>query len=1055
MTRKQTSMPGMAHAVEHLLFMGTKKYPVENEYSSYLSSHAGHSNAYTAPTQTNYFFECAASNEAENATEVDNAASPPVNGVASPRSPFYGALDRFAQFFVEPLFLESTLDRELRAVDSENKKNLQSDQWRLTQLSRTISNPKHPFSKFSTGNLETLRDLPEKRGVKIREKFIEFYEKHYSANLMKLVVLGKEPLDELEQWVDELFTGVKNKDLPENRWDGPEQPFTKAELSTQIFAKPVMESRTLQMWFPYPDEEDLYETQPSRFLGHLLGHEGPGSILAYIKEKGWANGLSCGYYPLCPGTAFFDLDIRLTPDGLEYHQDVMKVVFQYISLMKEQPPLEWMFDEMKTMGDVNFRFKQKSPASRFTSATSAVMQKPLPRQWLLSGSTKLRKFDPDGIVRAMQYLRPDNFRMMIVSQDQPVSLDKKEKWYGTEYTVQDIPKDLLSELHKSWQSGVRERPKELHLPHKNEFIPTRLDVEKKDKAEPATAPKLIRNDEMMRVWYKKDDRFWVPKTNFLITIRSSMAYATPANHVKTKLFCELVKDSLSEYAYDADISGLVYNTSGTVLGIDVNIGGYSDKLPVLLEKVLRSMKELKVSPERFKIIKERISQAYKNWDYQKPYYQVGSYVRWLTHEQSWINHQYAAELPNIEADDVQTFIPQILGHNHIEILAHGNLYKEDALKMANLVESILKPRPLPQSLWHLRRDMVLPSGSNYTYRRSLVDPGNVNHTIEYSLLIGDRTDRKLKVKAQLFAQMLHEPTFDQLRTKEQLGYVVFSGARLSTASILYRVLIQSDKVPDFLEGRIEAHLSRFRADLERMSDSEFEAHRRSVIDRKQEKLKNLVSETERLADNIGNEYFDFYKLDYDVVELKQLNKRDIQDFYNEFIDPHSKTRAKLSVHMVAQSTPNEAAKSSPQQQGEALLDALSKFLSSSGVSCDPKTLKASLVKVDIASGDQEGVLSAVKAYAKSSLPEEKIDSIAAQLHEALPPLFMTLGIKSKSAATEQEQDAEQDAAANGTVEKIPPVMVENVDTWKAGLRVSEGPRPLVDLSEFEEIEPKL
>ena len=951
--------------------------------------------------------------------------------------------------------MESTLDRELRAVDSENKKNLQSDQWRLAQLSRTISNPKHPFSKFSTGNLETLRDLPEKRGVKIREKFIEFYEKHYSANLMKLVVLGKEPLDELEQWVDELFTGVKNKDLLENRWDGPEQPFTEAELSTQIFAKPVMESRSLEMWFPYPDEEDLYETQPSRFLGHLLGHEGPGSILAYIKEKGWANGLSCEYYPLCPGTAFFDLDIRLTPDGLEHYQDVMKVVFQYISLMKEQPPLEWMFDEMKTMGNVNFRFKQKSPASRFTSATSAVMQKPLPRQWLLSGSTKLRKFDPDGIVRAMQSLRPDNFRMMIISQDQPVSLDRKEKWYGTEYAVQDIPEDLLSELHKSWQSGARERPKELHLPHKSEFIPTRLDVEKKDKAEPVTAPKLIRNDEMMRVWWKKDDRFWVPKTNFLVTIRSSMTYATPANHVKTKLFCELVKDSLSEYAYDADISGLVYNTSGTALGIDVNIGGYSDKLPVLLEKVLRSMKELKVSPDRFKIIKERISRGYKNWDYQKPYYQVGSYVRWLTHEKSWINHQYAAELPNIEADDVQTFVPQILGHNHIEILAHGNLYKEDALKMAHLVETILKPRPLPQSLWHLRRDMVLPSGSNYTYRRSLVDPGNVNHTIEYSLLIGDRTDRKLKVKTQLFAQMLHEPTFDQLRTKEQLGYVVFSGARLSTASTLYRVLIQSERDPDYLEGRIEAHLSRFRADLERMSDSEFEAHRRSVINQKQERLKNLASETARLADNIGNEYFDFYKLDHDVVELKQLHKRDIQDFYNEFIDPHSKTRAKLSVHMIAQSTPNDEAKLSPEQQSEALLDTLSKFLSSSGVSCDPETLKSSLDKVDIPSGDQDGVLSAVKAYAKSSLPEEKIDSIAAQLNEALPPLFMALGIKSKSAAKEQEQEAEQDPAANGAVEKIPSVMIENVDTWKAGLRVSEGPRPLVDLSEFEEMEAKL
>ncbi|KAL9034972.1 MAG: hypothetical protein Q9214_006801, partial [Letrouitia sp. 1 TL-2023] len=117
-------MPGMAHAVEHLLFMGTKKYPVENAYNQYLTAHSGYSNAYTASTETNYFFEVAASSGQESDALADGNTT----------SPLYGALDRFAQFFIEPLFLSSTLDRELRAVDSENKKNLQSDNWRLSQL---------------------------------------------------------------------------------------------------------------------------------------------------------------------------------------------------------------------------------------------------------------------------------------------------------------------------------------------------------------------------------------------------------------------------------------------------------------------------------------------------------------------------------------------------------------------------------------------------------------------------------------------------------------------------------------------------------------------------------------------------------------------------------------------------------------------------------------------------------------------------------------------------------------------------------------------------------
>jgi len=161
-----------------------EQYPVENAYSQYLSSHSGASNAYTGATSTNYYFDVAAK-KAEDASP-DEA------------SPLYGALDRFAQFFIDPLFLSSTLDRELRAVDSENKKNLQSDQWRLHQLEKSLSNPKHPYCHFSTGNLEILKTQPEARGIDVRQKFMDFHEKHYSANRMKLVILGREPLDVLE-----------------------------------------------------------------------------------------------------------------------------------------------------------------------------------------------------------------------------------------------------------------------------------------------------------------------------------------------------------------------------------------------------------------------------------------------------------------------------------------------------------------------------------------------------------------------------------------------------------------------------------------------------------------------------------------------------------------------------------------------------------------------------------------------------------------------------------------------------------------------------------------
>ena len=67
-----------------------------------------------------------------------------------------GALDRFAQFFISPLFLEDGTAREMQAVDSEHAKNKLRDNWRLAQLERTTANPEHPYHKFGTGDIETL-----------------------------------------------------------------------------------------------------------------------------------------------------------------------------------------------------------------------------------------------------------------------------------------------------------------------------------------------------------------------------------------------------------------------------------------------------------------------------------------------------------------------------------------------------------------------------------------------------------------------------------------------------------------------------------------------------------------------------------------------------------------------------------------------------------------------------------------------------------------------------------------------------------------------------------
>ena len=1028
-----------------LILDPSAQYPRENDYNQYLTSNSGYSNAYTAATSTNYFFEVAARPEPDKSKVQPNA---------EPLSPLHGALDRFAQFFIAPLFLDETLDRELRAVDSENKKNLQSDTWRLMQLGKSLANPKHPYCHFSTGNLQTLRDEPLSRGVRIREEFMRFHKEQYSANRMKLVVLGRESIQQLQEWVEQMFSHVQNKDLPQNRWDGLPL-LTDKELRTQVYARPVMDTRSLDITFQYEDEETLYDTQPGRYISHLIGHEGPGSILAYIKAKGWANSLSAGAMPVCPGAALFSITIGLTPDGLKNHQEVTKSVFEYISILHETLPQEWIFRETKEMAEVDFKFKQKSPASSTTSNLSERMQKPLPRDRLVSGERLVRRFDSEAIKKAISYLTADNVRLTLVSQQPLPGEAKKERWYGTDYSVQKIPTKFLDELRKATSNLSGSRPSELHLPHRNEFVPSRLDVERRDVREPAKAPKLIRKGPNVRLWFKKDDQFWVPKANVIVALRNPICNATPYSLVMAQLLTELVQDSLVEYSYDAEIAGLDYDLTAHSAGINIAVGGYNDKLPVLLEKVLITLKNLEIKDDRFEIVKEREVRSYSNFEYINPYQQIGQYTRWLGSERSWIAEYVLEDLKGITADDLRAFRPSILQKLHIEVLAHGNLYREDALKLGDLIERTIRPQTLPTSQWPIRRSIVLPRGCNYLYKRELKDPSNVNHCIEYILQTGHFQDRDQYARLLLFAQMTDEPAFDQLRSKEQLGYVVFSGAVNHLTSSVFHILIQSERTPEYLETRIESFLRLFKQGLLEMSEDQFESHKQSVINRGLEKLKNLNQECSRFVAHISNEYYLFDQVDDDVAHVKPLTKKDIIEFFDKHIDPSSPDRSKLSIHMLAKSSPEEQVKNmSPEEQREAVAAVLCQLFSSQGIEADSEKLTARLNGRNM-SEDPTSVADAVAEHLDEdmSIPQPKAKPLVDQINVMIPTVLPQIGIPAVK-KTQNEPDGEVD----GVVAQPPaqPVtLIEDVHSWKASMQLSSGAKPLRDLADFEDLESKL
>lgn len=168
-----------------------------------------------------------------------------------------GALDRFAQFFIGPLFTDSATDREINAVNSEHEKNLATDVWRIRQVNKALADPEHPYSKFGTGNAKTLSDDPKQLGINVRDELLKFHEKWYSANIMCLAVYGRESLDELEAMVISRFAEIVNKNVVSPRWTN--HPFLPEHYATKVSIVPVKDSRTLTLTFPTGDLDQFYK----------------------------------------------------------------------------------------------------------------------------------------------------------------------------------------------------------------------------------------------------------------------------------------------------------------------------------------------------------------------------------------------------------------------------------------------------------------------------------------------------------------------------------------------------------------------------------------------------------------------------------------------------------------------------------------------------------------------------------------------------------------------------------------------------------------------------
>ncbi|XP_056234690.1 nardilysin b [Seriola aureovittata] len=861
-------LPGLAHFLEHMVFMGSEKYPAENGFDAFLKKHGGSDNASTDCERTIFQFDVQ-------------------------RKYFREALDRWAQFFICPLMIEDAIDREVEAVDSEYQLARPSDSHRKEMLFGSLAKPGHPMSKFCWGNAQTLKHEPREKQINTYQRLRDFWRRYYSAHYMTLAVQSKETLDTLEQWVREIFIKVPNNGDPRPDFFHLQQPFDTPAFNKLYRVVPVRKVHALTISWAVPPQGKHYRVKPLHYISWLIGHEGTGSILSLLRKKCWALALFGGNsetgFDQNTTYSIFSISITLTDQGYQNFYQVVDFVFQYLKMLQTLGPQQRIYEEIQKIEANEFHYQEQTDPIEFVENICENMQL-FPKEDFLTGDQLMFEYDPEVISAALSLLTPDRANLLLLSPENEGRCPLREKWFGTCYSMEDIPEEWA----QRWTGDFELHP-ELHLPAENKYIATDFTLKVSDCPD-TEFPVRIVNNERGCLWYKKDNKFKIPKAYIRFNLISPMIQRSPENLVLFDLFVNILAHNLAEPAYEADVAQLEYKLVAGEHGLVIRLKGFNHKLPLLLRLIVDHLTDFSAEPGVFTMFSEQLKKTYFNI-LIKPE-RLGKDVRLLILEHCrWsVIQKYQAVMKGLTVDDLMTFVTGLKAELYTEGLVQGNFTSTESKEFLQYFTEKLQFQPLSAEVPVLFRVVELPE-KNLLCKVKSLNKGDANSEVTVYYQSGLKNLREHALM-ELMVMHMEEPCFDFLRTKETLGYQVYPTCRNTSGVLGFSVTVETQATKfstEFVEAKIEEFLVSFGERLSGLSEDAFRTQVTALIKLKECEDAHLGEEVDRNWFEVVTQQYVFNRLNKEIEALKHFTQEELVSWFLEHRDTSSR---KLSVHVV-------------------------------------------------------------------------------------------------------------------------------------------------------------
>lgn len=861
--------PGIAHFCEHMLFMGTKKYPESNCFSEFLNRNNGYSNAFTDQHMTVYKFE-------------------------SSNKSFLQALDMFSQFFISPLFDRTTVDKELLAIESEHEKNKQSDLWRQMQLIRSESKENSILNRFSTGNIMTLN--PNDNIDQPRQALISFFNEYYHSSKMNLVIDSPIELDEIERITRDFFSEIPVGDGKRsvNYYDKSNPCYDHENLSRFYTIEGVFDRNKLKMQWFLESCLEKYKEKPMNFMSSLLGHEGENTLYSLLTKKNYITELVTSPYNISNIMSIFSISFTLTEKGVENIEEIIKITMKFIRKVLSLPVSQSFYNEIKVSSQISFDYKNREDPIDYTETLAYTIDN-YNEEDILSGAYLFEVYNEDLIKTYMSQLTFSNLNIYFTSKNKDYIdiCDKEEKWYGTKFNFKPIPALIIEDV-KNFNpllDSIDNDYKGISLgyPPSNKFLPSNFEL--KQGLEYTPKPVLILKTEKNEVWYKPDQVFNRPKAIIYCQIYLDKSIMSLIEYESIAYTWNLVIDSkMKEVSYMAEEANLKFSFHINNEGLFMKIDGFNDSIKGGIEELLRKFVTIQVDDDTIDVFNLQIKKQIKemtNFYYSQPYQQAIAYYDYLRIDPSICPNEKYETLIHIENDKnylkLKEFVGKYMKTMKFQWIIQGNVSKEECIEYINIInKSLDSSLVLSKDKTQSFRVVDQVEKTSFTYKLESTNKNEGNSCLISGFSLKSTSTIKEKVCLEMINSLLKEKFFDSLRTNQGLGYIVSSFLReqRKISSILF-VVQSNTKGPEFIWQKINEFLKERREFLSKIDDLTFNSHREALISEKTKKDLGLDEEILRNYNEIKLKEYVFDRKERMINELKSISKEEVFSLFEK------------------------------------------------------------------------------------------------------------------------------------------------------------------------------